>query len=129
MANNTDTTWMSAPLPRRTLSLGLLYQGREYSLTPTDTPFVIGRDADSNDLCVRSQYSSRTHCTIEFREAKFVLCDSSTNGTYLQLGRAENLRLHHETTPLIGHGCFKPGQNFSADDPDLIHFVIRDTVA
>lgn len=124
-----DTTWMStATQTARQQTLGLLYRGREYSIAPTDTPFVIGRD-EHNDLCVSNEYSSRQHCSIEFREAKFVLSDNSTNGTYLRLGRTENLRVHRETAPLAGRGCFKPGRNFSADDPDLIHFVIRETLS
>ncbi|MDB6061789.1 MAG: hypothetical protein JWM78_1892 [Verrucomicrobiaceae bacterium] len=124
-----DATWMStSTLMTRHLALGLLYRGHEYSLLPADTPFVIGRD-DSSNLCVSNEYSSRRHCAIEFRDAKFVLCDDSTNGTYLRLGRAENLRVHREAAPLAGRGCFKLGKNFGSDDPDLIHFVIRETLA
>jgi hypothetical protein len=106
----------------------LLHRGREYRIEPADTPFVIGRDAGTCDLCIQSEYSSRKHCTIEYRESKFILNDRSTNGTYVQLGRTENLRVHNETVPLIGHGCFILGRAVRPDDPDLIHFVIRDGV-
>lgn len=122
-----DTTLMNAEGNAQsgsTIAVGLLHRGREYHIRPEDAPFVIGRDADS-DLCIDSEYGSRKHCVIEYRESKFVLHDSSTNGTYVQLGRSDNVRIHNETMPLIGHGCFKPGENFRPGDPELIHFVIR----
>lgn len=124
-----DTTLMNTDgcsVPENNIALGLLHRGREYRLSPGDAPFVIGRDADVCDLCIASEYGSRKHCVIEYRDSKFVLHDDSTNGTYVQLGRADNVRVHNETIPLIGHGSFKPGQNFRPDDPELIHFVIRD---
>lgn len=124
-----ESTWMSTPtLASRYIALGLLYRGHEYSIAPENTPFVIGRD-DTSDLCISGEYCSRRHCSIQFRDAKFILCDDSTNGTYLRLGRAENLRVHRESAPLTGRGCFRPGKNFSTDDPDLIHFAIRETLA
>jgi hypothetical protein len=129
MSDNCDTTLLNSTgnLPvANNVVLGLLHRGREYRIQPGDRPFGIGRDGAACDLCVPYEYSSRQHCVIEFRENKFVLEDKSTNGTYLQLGRADNLRVHRETVPLIGQGCFKLGQNFRPDDPDLIHFVIRE---
>jgi len=124
-----DTTLMNADARISAVSshvLGLLHRGREYHIRPEDVPFVIGRDGELCDLCIANEYGSRRHCVIEYRDSKFVLRDRSTNGTYVQLGRADNVRVHNETTPLIGQGCFKPGQDFRSDDPDLIHFVIRD---
>lgn len=124
-----DTTLMntdSRSASGQKIALGLLHRGREYHLRPGDGPFVIGRDGEACDLCVTNEYGSRRHCTIEYRESKFVLSDRSTNGTYVQLGRADNVRVHNETIPLIGHGCFKLGKDFRSDDPDLIHFVIRE---
>jgi len=126
---NCDTTLMnndgrSAVVQRAVL--GLLHRGRQYHIRPGDTPFVIGRDTGVCDLSVANEYGSRRHCVIEYRDAKFVLRDNSTNGTYVQLGRADSLRVHHETIPLVGQGCFMLGKNFRPDDPDLIHFVIRD---
>lgn len=121
-----DSTWLSTPTQTlHSVALALLYRGRDYTLTPHDEPFAIGRD-EHCDLCIGDEYSSRHHCAIEFRNGKFMLCDDSTNGTYLRLGRAETLRVHRDCAPLTGRGCFKPGRNFSADDADLIHFAIRD---
>src|SRR5438876_7503 len=100
MKDPDDTTLLNADggeLPARQNALDLLYRGREYHIEASDTPFVIGRDSGGCNLCIASEYSSRRHCTIEYREAKFVLNDCSTNGTYLQLGRTENLRVHNET--------------------------------
>lgn len=129
MSNNDyDTTLMNgvgAQVAPQKIYLGLLYLGKEYAIKPGDAPFVIGRDEDSCHLCIRNRYSSRKHCTIEYSGTKFVLSDNSTNGTYLQLGRAHNLRVHNESVPLIGHGCFKLGKDFRPDDPELVHFVIR----
>jgi pSer/pThr/pTyr-binding forkhead associated (FHA) protein len=130
MSDQDDTTLLNAEGGQFAVqhsALGLLYQGKEYRIEPGDTPFVIGRDAGTCNLSIQSEYSSRKHCTIEYRDAKFVLNDRSTNGTYVQLGRTENLRVHNESVPLIGHGCFRLGRDFRPDDPDLIHFVIRES--
>jgi pSer/pThr/pTyr-binding forkhead associated (FHA) protein len=128
-AKDQDATLLNAEAAQvqpRQVALGLLYRGREYQINAGAPPFVIGRDEAACDLCVSSEYGSRRHCTIEYRDGKFVLHDKSTNGTFLQLGRAENLRVHNETVPLIGHGCFQLGRDFRPADPDLIHFVIRE---
>jgi hypothetical protein len=52
---------------------------------------------------------SRYHAEISLRGAKFFLTDSSTNGTYLQIGTADVLRISREDVNLTGSGCIFPG--------------------
>jgi adenylate cyclase len=103
--------------------LRLLYETRETVLSPGDNDCVVGRDADCG-IVVETAYASRHHCTVTWQHDKFVLKDHSSNGTWLQLGRAEPLHVHHETVPLTGAGSIKIGQAFGDDATGLILFKI-----
>ena len=103
--------------------LRLLYGSRETVLSPGDQDCVIGRDGDCG-VVVETAYTSRHHCTLAWQNDKFVLKDHSTNGTWLQLGRAEPLRVHNETVPLAGAGSIKIGRAFNDDDSGLILFKV-----
>lgn len=47
------------------------------------------------------------------------------NGTFVQLNRSQIFRVHNETTPLIGSGCFKLGATMAIDDPERILFRVK----
>lgn len=103
--------------------LRLLYGTHETVFSPGDGDVVVGRDV-SCGMVVDTAYASRHHCTVAWQHDKFVLRDHSTNGTWLQLGSAEPLRVHNETVPLIGAGVIKIGRVFGDNDIGLILFKV-----
>jgi len=121
-----ETTMMNAePLPATTAQqLELFFRGTAIVVSPAQTPYGIGRDAGSA-LCIESDYASRQHCEVEFRDGQFLLRDHSKNGTYVQLGRGHSFKLHNETVPLSANGCFMLGVRLELDDPSILFFKVK----
>lgn len=99
---------ISEVLSRMRSSLRLSYLGREFLVTSEDAPFLIGRSEDCQ-LRVQGDLASRQHARIEFRRGKFVLCDQSTNGTWVLGPEGENY-LRREESPLRGNGKISLGE-------------------
>jgi len=105
--------------------LELYYRNKPIKISPEDTPFQIGRENTDANLSVSCEFASRQHCTIVFHGGKFVLKDTSRNGTYVQLSRTHAFRLMNEEAPLVGTGCFKLGAEIHMNDPEQILFKIN----
>lgn len=89
-------------------------------------PFTLGRGVKS-DLRVPDSRVSRTHAVIERQGGAFVLTDSSTNGTYIQIGDEEVMFLHREQLRLHGTGHLSLGRHVDADDAELLRFESKTT--
>lgn len=105
--------------------LELYYHGMALVVLPDKTPFNIGRDNSESALSVTSEFASRQHCVIDYQSDKFVLRDASRNGTFLQINLTPAFRLHHESAPLVGNGCFKLGAAMGVNDPEVILFKLK----
>lgn len=92
----------------QTSCLKLRYFDLRFEITASTTPFKIGRDA--KNITIDSSFSSRDHCSIEFRRGKYVLVDHSTNGTYVKINGSDELYLRREELPLTGGGQISIGQ-------------------
>jgi pSer/pThr/pTyr-binding forkhead associated (FHA) protein len=84
----------------------------------------IGRLAE-NDLILSYPRVSRKHARIENRQGKFILVDTSTNGTYVKIGDLNTIHVLRDEIPLIGKGTISPGRNAASSSPGAIHFTIR----
>jgi adenylate cyclase len=107
--------------------LRLCYSNKTFLIRAPCTGFSIGRDP-ANSLVVTASPVSRNHATIEFNRGKFVLVDTSTNGTYVLTHDQQSLYLRRETLPLWGHGLIGLGAPASEENPDVVHFKCRSTV-
>ena len=99
---------------RRTVSQGvqklkLKYRGGEVVRRREKDAVVIGREHDCG-LVVEEDQASRHHCTIERRGDKFVLADTSSNGTYVTIQGEEEVRLQREELTLSKRGWIAFGQ-------------------
>jgi hypothetical protein len=88
--------------------LTLRYLDETYSLEPAEGQFRIGRSPE-NDLVVNADSVSRKHGSIAFGRDRFVLSDTSTNGTYVCPEGGESIYLRRESMPLWGRGQFALG--------------------
>ncbi|MFL0801268.1 MAG: FHA domain-containing protein [Agarilytica sp.] len=100
----------------------LFYQGKELSFGKADLPIRLGRDESSCDVVVNSEVASRVHCSIEVKDNQIGLVDSSTNGTFLKLGRNESFVVKETFYPLIGQGNIKLGEQLDSEMKDSILF-------
>ena len=90
-----------------------------------DRPVItIGRLAE-NDLILSYPRVSRKHARIENRQGKFMLVDTSTNGTYVKIGDLNTIHVLRDEIPLIGKGTISPGRKAASSSPGAIHFTIR----
>ncbi len=105
-------------------SLTLTFRGKSVSVYAEDTPFVIGRDEDQCALVVDTEYASRSHCKITYKEKVFFLEDCSRNGTHMHIGITPPAKLHETSIHLVGKGKFKLGCAIEDDDKDIIEFKL-----
>jgi class 3 adenylate cyclase len=101
--------------------LKLRHRGNLIELVEISEPFLMGREA-SNNLPVEADWVSRTHAQIEFKRGHFMLCDRSTNATYVTIGQDPELRLHRDELHLKKSGSISMGQSATLNTHDLIHF-------
>ena len=96
---------------------------RYYTDADISSALSIGRDATC-DITVDARFASRSHANLEFRRGKFVLVDHSTNGTYVNLNRRNDIVIRREALPLIGEGYISLGEDYRPDNTPNIYFNI-----
>ena len=95
--------------------LVLHYENQEVVLDEYSCPFTLGRHQD-NDLVVDTDFASRKHASIEFRNDKFILIDKSTNGLFVRIENQQNFFIHRDEILLHGWGSICLGQE-PTDNP------------
>lgn len=117
-----NLTMMTGRLPppqtAQTMSVQLVYSGGKLTLTQHDEAALIGRDASCR-IAIAAPFASRIHAKIEFRRDKFVLTDTSTNGTYVQAGSDGEVVLKREEFILRGAGRISLGHSCTEGGADL----------
>jgi len=124
MSDDSTLTQFNMAAVQVVSTIVLTYKGKNYSVDPSKTPFIIGRDA-SCQLIVDSAFSSRQHCKILFHNKNFILKDSSTNGTFVRIGSGQPVRLSDGITTLNANGSIKLGENMTVGDKDAITFTVN----
>ena len=101
--------------------LQLRYRGQVLEFDDLAPPCTLGRDATSS-LVVDAEWVSRNHALIECKRGLFTLSDRSTNGTYVQFGEDDELRLHRDEVHLRRSGTISLGQTINQNPDHLIFF-------
>jgi adenylate cyclase len=91
------------------LKLKLKYRGAEVIRRREKDAVVIGRDPECG-LVVDDDQVSRHHCTIERRGDKYVVADTSSNGTYVTIQGEAEVLLQREELTLSKRGWIAFGQ-------------------
>ncbi|MYM62981.1 adenylate/guanylate cyclase domain-containing protein [Pseudomaricurvus sp. HS19] len=107
------------------LHITLRYGDDTIAIMPQQTPYVLGRDHNRANLCIRHPLASREHCEVVFRRGKFVLVDHSTNGTYITQPNQSEIYLRREELPLIGEGTIAFGQPAQQNASEVVHFSAK----
>jgi hypothetical protein len=89
--------------------LKLKYRGVEVVRRREKDAIVVGRDTDCG-MVVDNDQVSRHHCTIERRGDKFVLADTSSNGTYVTIQGEEEALVNREELTLRKRGWITFGE-------------------
>ncbi|MEA3192254.1 MAG: adenylate cyclase [Betaproteobacteria bacterium] len=102
--------------------LKLKFRGVEVVRRREKDAIVIGRETDCG-LIVDNDQVSRHHCTIERRGDKFVLADTSSNGTYVSIQGEEEVQLSREEMTLTKRGWIAFGQPRAAAKEAAVEFI------
>lgn len=94
------------------------------TITVEQGPLMLGRGSKS-DLQITDSRVSRMHAVIERQRDSFMLTDSSTNGTYVQIGDEDVMFLHREQLRLHGTGHLSLGRHVNAEDAQLLQFECK----
>ena len=106
------------------VKLTLNYQDKQFQITEKSRSFSLGRNS-GNDLVIKSAAVSRSHASIECRQGKFVLSDSSTNGTHVKMESGEKFYVHREDIHLHGQGIICLGKDIEKNSDFLIRFECK----
>lgn len=99
-------------------SLTLTFAGTTRTMHADEGSLSFGRDSQC-DVVIDTDLASRRHAHCVFRRGKYVLVDTSTNGTYVQIAGKEDVYLRREELILHSEGVFCPGQKVTEADPSL----------
>lgn len=105
-------------------SVELFYQGKEYRFSREKMPISIGRNPSDCTLVSTTPTTSRLHCTIEVRDNQIGINDSSSNGTYIQIGRAETVLVKNSFYPLMSQGHISLGEPIDLQSNETIHYRV-----
>ncbi len=103
----------------------LRYRGQVLEMDALSQPFTLGRDTASS-LIVEAEWVSRNHAMIEYKRGYFVISDRSTNGTYVKVGDADELRLHRDEVHLRKSGTISLGQTIALNPDHVLLFQCTD---
>ncbi len=118
----TARTYLAATPPLSAV-IHLTFHEQSIVITADDSGFSIGRNAD-NDLVICDDYTSRIHAKIVYRRGKFILTDTSTNGTFIVLPEGHHAFVHREECVLQNQGWIGIGELRRQKHPDVIYFEV-----
>lgn len=106
--------------------LVLRYRSQAFEIDDLAPPFTLGREP-GNSVVVEAEWVSRTHAMVEYKRGHFVLSDRSTNGTWIRLGEADELRLHRDEVHLRRSGTISLGQETAFNPEFVLYFQCFET--
>lgn len=122
--NETTITLGKSGDQQATVSIEIFYNGDVYKITAAELPFIAGRDKDKCQLVLDNRLVSREHFVFTEHDGMIGLEDTSTNGTWVQLGRAQAIQVKHGFLPLIGSGVIQAGCEIRNDENTQLHFKV-----
>lgn len=105
--------------------LALAFRGIAVNVDDDNKNITMGR-ADENEVVVKGNLISRVHARIEKHRSKFVLIDESTNGTFIQNVRGEEIFVRRDSTELSGEGIIGLGRVAKPGTALAIHYQVME---
>lgn len=113
---------------RSDMTLSLLVGAQNVQVDENNPRVSIGRDID-NDIIVDHESTSRHHAVVEFQRGRYLITDSSTNGTYLVRNGISAVFVRRESIVLENDGVIGAGWQPDPDDAGRIIFrSVRQTL-
>jgi len=103
-------------------------KGERFTLSERQPKLTFGRAAD-NDVVIDFESASRNHATIELIRRRYVLSDSSSNGTYLLKQGAQAEFVRRESHTLDHYGVIGLGFNPAEQSSHTIKYRLVSGIA
>ncbi|MFK7816146.1 MAG: FHA domain-containing protein, partial [Gammaproteobacteria bacterium] len=84
----------------------------------------VGRDP-SCDIIIQNKFVSRQHAKIILKDGKFLVEDSSFNGTYIEFSNGQKIHVSKDEQALITNGVMSMGKPVDDKSKSVIEFKIR----
>jgi adenylate cyclase len=107
--------------PSARAALRLTYNGALIVRRREGDVITLGREGC--DLTLAGAAASRRHCSIERRNASFVLTDHSTNGTYVAPEKQPEAPVRSASTTLSGRGTIGIGQSCAIAGAEIVSYA------
>jgi len=107
--------------PRKATRMVLTFRDTTVEVHDQQKSAIMGR-AEDNDLVVKGNLISRIHAKVEMRRGKFMLVDQSTNGTFVQYVKGDEIFVRRDSTELTGEGVIGLGKAEEPGGSLAIHF-------
>lgn len=104
-------------------SLVLRHGERRIEVDVLNPRVTLGR-VPQNDIRVDHHRTSRWHAVVRCQRGKFLVTDTSSNGTYCAEEGGDPLELHKEDHLLSGRGLLGLGMVVEEGDPNAIHYEV-----
>ena len=117
------TSALDIKVPTHQKQLKLTIGDKQQVMTDQSPTKTIGR-GDDCDLQISMLMASRMHGDIQFVGEHFKFTDESTNGTWVQQGDADPVRIHRESMVLLGAGKISFGELDFSNPSQLLHYQI-----
>jgi adenylate cyclase len=119
------TSALDIKVPVTKSQLEVELNGRKMLMTDQSPTKTIGR-GDDCDIQIAMLLASRYHGEIQYTGGLFKYNDESTNGSWVQQGDAEPIRIHRDSMVLHGEGKIVFGElDFSSPDQLLSYKIIK----
>lgn len=93
-----------------------------FEVSANDPMLTMGRNRSAN-VVVRRKTVSRDHARLEYRMGRFMLIDSSTNGSFVRLQDGKEVYVQEGELPLWGRGLISLGEPLS-ERGAIIEFAV-----
>ncbi|MDQ7990241.1 MAG: FHA domain-containing protein [Candidatus Dactylopiibacterium sp.] len=102
----------------------LLRHDRSTLLVSAARPILLAGREDGNDIVIADRRASRHHARIEWRQGRFVLVDTSTNGSFIVDDAGNETALRRAETELPARGRIGFGYSPAEVDAECVLFDI-----
>lgn len=115
------TSALDIKVPSMKFQLQLNLGGMKQTMTDQSPTKTIGR-GDDCDIQVSMLMASRLHGDIQYGSGNFRYTDESTNGSWVQQGDNDPIRIHRESMVLHGEGKIAFGELDFSNHEQLLHY-------
>jgi pSer/pThr/pTyr-binding forkhead associated (FHA) protein len=105
------------------VTIELIIKGKKHVLTTDKDICKVGRDP-SCDIIIQNKFVSRQHAKIILKDGKFLVEDSSFNGTYIKFSNGQKIHVSKDEQTLMANGLMSMGKPVDDKSKSVIEFKI-----